>query len=121
MSDFTKSAFAQSHTEVSASRQTSAPSTPTNMSTTPIHRGEQEKLQGQESESPPDTPVNGNENADSNGDGAPLDRTQSQANQLGTKQIAVIMTALCVCSSFFRKEGDVMTDANSSWHCFWQH
>lgn len=66
------------------------------MSTTPIQRGEQEKLQGQEGESPPDTPVNGDENAD----GAPLDRTQSQTNQLGTKQIAVIMTALCVCFSF---------------------
>jgi hypothetical protein len=89
---------------------------------TPIHRGEQEKLQGPEGESPPETPVNGNENADGSGDGAPLDRTQSQANQLGTKQIAVIMTALCVRSSLFsrEKEGDIMTDATSSWHCFWQ-
>lgn len=98
LSDLTKPVFAQSHTELSSSRQTTAPSTPTDMSTTPIQRREQEKLQGQAGESPPDTPVNGDENA--NGDGAPLDRTQSQTNQLGTKQIAVIMTALCVCSRF---------------------
>lgn len=88
LSDSTKPVFAQSHTELSSSRQTSAPSTPTDISTTPIQRGEQEKQQGQEGESPPDTLVNG--------DGAPLDRTQSQTNQLGTKQIAVIMTALCL-------------------------
>lgn len=110
LSDFTKPAFAQSHTELSSSRQTSAPSTPINMSTTPIQRGEQEKQQGLEGESPPDTPVNGDEN--DNGDGAPLDRTQSQTNQLGTKQIAVIMTALCVCFSFLRERlGGVMADA----------
>lgn len=95
LSDSTKPVFAQSHTELSSSRQTSAPSTPTDISTTPIQRGEQEKQQGQEGESPPDTLVNG--------DGAPLDRTQSQTNQLGTKQIAVIMTALCVCFLFSRR------------------
>lgn len=97
--DFGKSAFAQSHSELS-SRQTSAPSTPTDSSTTPIQRGEQEHEkqdgQGQDGngngESPLDTPNNG----DGNADGAPLDRTQSQANKLGTKQIAVIMMALCV-------------------------
>jgi hypothetical protein len=34
------------------------------------------------------------------GDGNPLDRVPSQAQKLGGKKIAVVMGALCVCSSF---------------------
>jgi hypothetical protein len=33
-------------------------------------------------------------------DGNPLDRVPSQAQKLGGKKIAVVMGALCVCSSF---------------------
>lgn len=52
------------------------------------------------------------ENFDENGlekaaTGAPLDRTQSQAQKLGKKKILIIMPALCVCLSLYMPRIDV--------------
>lgn len=82
LTDYEKSFIMQSQADCSSSRLT----TPnTDMSTTPIRRGEEQ--QGQEQ---PGSLENGNGNGNS-GDDAAL------AQQLGRKKIVVIMTALCVC------------------------
>lgn len=50
-----------------------------------------------EQQQPGDGDGDGHSTGDDEGNGATLDRSPSRANKLGTKKIAVIMVALCVC------------------------
>lgn len=107
---FAKAPYAQSQTETS-SRQTSAPSTPTNASTSPFHKGEQ-SLDGQKEQIPEESNgEDGNGNANANANGASLERAPSKENRMGKKQIAVIMTALSVCPVLLRRKRE--KDANN--------
>lgn len=54
-------------------------------------------------------------------EGAPLDRTPSQAAKMGKKKIAVVMAALCVRIRFVASETNRanLSVSHSSWCCFW--
>ena len=124
LTDYEKSFIMQSQADCSSSRLT----TPnTDMSTTPIQRGEEERRKSEQEEhgqGQPGSLENGSGNGNS-GDDAAL------AQQLGRKKIVVIMTALCVCfrsglgwicERKWTQEG-VMANrilSHSSWLCFWQ-
>lgn len=114
LTDYEKSFILQSQADCSSSRLT----TPnTDMSTTPIQRGEaKQEDYGQEQEQPGSL-ENGN---GSSGDDAAL------AQQLGRKKIVVIMTALCVCLWIWERkwtQEGIMANrilSHSSWLCFWR-
>lgn len=88
--DYEKSFVSQSHADCSSSRLT----TPnTDMSTTPIQRGEEERRDSKQEDYGQGQGQTGSlENGNSNPEG-----DAALAQQLGRKKIVVIMTALCVC------------------------
>ena len=124
--DYEKSFVSQSHADCSSSRLT----TPnTDMSTTPIQRGEEERRSSKQEDYGQGQGQPGsleNDNGNSGGDAA-------LAQQLGPKKIVVIMTALCVCLSGLVWSGldmgrkytqeDIMANrilSHFSWLYFWQ-